>query len=59
VNGHVEAWRSTTGGYFCDEFCAEDEEDAFSRSQEGVLTIHGTALQNLAFFAPAPEKNAS
>jgi len=28
VNGHVEAWRSSTGKYFCDEFCAEDKEDA-------------------------------
>jgi hypothetical protein len=28
VNGHVEAWRSSTGGYFCNEFCAEDEEEA-------------------------------
>jgi hypothetical protein len=28
VDGHVEAWRSSTGGYFCNEFCAEDEEEA-------------------------------
>ena len=27
VNGYVEAWRSSTGGYFCNEFCAEDEEE--------------------------------
>ena len=31
VNGHVEAWRSSTGGYFCNEFCAEDEEEASFR----------------------------
>jgi hypothetical protein len=28
VDGHLEAWRSSTGGYFCNEFCAEDEEEA-------------------------------
>jgi hypothetical protein len=27
-NGHVEAWRTSTGRYFCNEFCAEDEEEA-------------------------------
>jgi hypothetical protein len=26
LNGHVEAWRSSTGGYFCNEYCAEDED---------------------------------
>jgi hypothetical protein len=31
VNGHVEAWRSTTGEYFCNEFCAEDAEEASFR----------------------------
>ena len=28
VAGHVEAWRSSTGGYFCNEFCAGNEEEA-------------------------------
>jgi hypothetical protein len=28
VNGHVEAWRTSTGRYFCNEFCAQDEEEA-------------------------------
>jgi hypothetical protein len=28
VNGHVEAWRSSTGRHFCNEFCADDEEEA-------------------------------
>ena len=28
VIGHVEAWRTSVGGYFCNEFCAEDEEEA-------------------------------
>ena len=26
-NGHVVAWRTSTGRYFCNEFCAEDEEE--------------------------------
>jgi len=32
VNGRVEAWRSSTGGYFCNEFCAEDDEEATVQS---------------------------
>ena len=28
VNGRFEAWRSSTGKYFCNEFCAEDDEQA-------------------------------
>lgn len=28
INGHVEAWRSSNGGYYCNEFCAEDDEEA-------------------------------
>ncbi len=27
VNGRIEAWRSSTGRYFCSEFCAEGEEE--------------------------------
>jgi hypothetical protein len=27
VNGHMVAWRSTTGDYFCNEFCADDAEE--------------------------------
>jgi hypothetical protein len=31
VNGRFEAWRSSTGKYFCNEFCAEDDEEASFR----------------------------
>jgi hypothetical protein len=33
VNATVEAWRSTTGDYFCNEFCAEDAEEASFQHQ--------------------------
>ena len=28
ANGRVHAWRSSMGGFFCNEFCAEDDEEA-------------------------------
>jgi hypothetical protein len=32
VEGHVQAWRTSTGQYYCSEFCAEDAaESAFRR----------------------------
>jgi hypothetical protein len=27
-DGHVEAWRTPSGQYFCTEFCADDAEEA-------------------------------
>ena len=27
-DGHVEAWRTFTGQYFCSEFCADDADEA-------------------------------
>jgi hypothetical protein len=27
-DGHIEAWRTTNGQYFCSEFCADDAEEA-------------------------------
>ena len=36
VDGHAQAWRSSGGGYFCSEFCADDaEEAAFRRRRSG------------------------
>ena len=32
-DGHVEAWRSTSGQYFCSEFCADDAEEAHFQRQ--------------------------
>jgi hypothetical protein len=32
-NGHVAAWRTSTGRYFCNEFCAEDDEEAAFQDQ--------------------------
>jgi hypothetical protein len=32
VDGHMQAWRTSTGQYYCSEFCAEDAaESAFRR----------------------------
>ena len=46
VNGHVEAWRTSVGGYFCNEFCAEDEEEAAFQDQEGVGFVDYTFVFN-------------
>ena len=39
VGGHVEAWRSSTGGYFCNEFCAGTKMKRLFRSQESFVTL--------------------
>jgi hypothetical protein len=32
IEGHMQAWRTSTGQYYCSEFCAEDAaESAFRR----------------------------
>ena len=36
VDGHVSAWRSSTGQYFCNEFCAEDEEESCFQDRRRV-----------------------
>jgi hypothetical protein len=41
VNGHLQAWRSSTGGYFCNEFCAEDTEEAFFQKSRFVSVESG------------------
>jgi len=28
VNGELQPWRAPSGLFFCDEFCADDAEDA-------------------------------
>jgi hypothetical protein len=43
----VEAWRSSTGAYFCNEFCADDDEvsawKARQRTAQHLLaSISGT-----------------
>jgi hypothetical protein len=42
-DGHVEAWRTSSGQYFCSEFCADDAEEAQfqkkRRSLEPVRTL--------------------
>jgi hypothetical protein len=30
-DGHAEAWRDSTGRYFCSEFCADDADEAAFR----------------------------
>jgi hypothetical protein len=32
IDGHMQAWRTSTGQYYCSEFCADDAaESAFRR----------------------------
>jgi hypothetical protein len=38
VDGHAQAWRSSTGHYFCSEFCADDAEEAAFRHRRPALT---------------------
>jgi hypothetical protein len=28
LNGELQIWRNTTGEFFCNEFCADDAEEA-------------------------------
>jgi hypothetical protein len=32
-DGRVECWRSSTGSFFCTEFCADDAEEAAFQSR--------------------------
>ena len=33
VNGELQPWRATSGQFFCNEFCADDAEDARFQSR--------------------------
>jgi hypothetical protein len=33
IDGRVECWRSSTGAFFCNEFCADDAEEAAFQSR--------------------------
>jgi hypothetical protein len=45
VNSRVEAWRSSTGKYFCNEFCAEDDEEA-TRFHRSLPADHTPLVQH-------------
>ena len=34
VDGRAQAWRTSTGQYFCSEFCAEDAAEAAFRRRK-------------------------
>ena len=36
-NGRVEAWRSSSGAYFCNEFCADGDELSAWTPPQAVL----------------------
>jgi len=36
-NGRVEAWRSSSGAYFCNEFCADSDELSAWTPRQAVL----------------------
>jgi hypothetical protein len=48
VNGHVEAWRTSVGGYFCNEFCAEDEEEAAFQDHRRASCLSTTPSCSIA-----------
>ena len=35
-SNRVEAWRSSTGAYFCNEFCADDDEVSAWQAHQGA-----------------------
>jgi hypothetical protein len=37
VNGQVKPWRAASGLLFCNEFCADDAEEARFRRREGRI----------------------
>ena len=37
MDGHVVLWRSSTGTFFCNEFCADDAEEAAFRKRSRRL----------------------
>jgi hypothetical protein len=39
---NAEIWRSTTGQYFCSEFCADDAEEASFQNKRKQLTSSST-----------------
>src|SRR5688500_9451936 len=41
VTGRIEAWRSSMGGYFCNEFCAGDDEEAAFQTYRTSLAVAG------------------
>jgi len=48
VNGHVEAWRTSTGRYFCNEFCAQDEEEATFQNNRRASGLSTTLSCSIA-----------
>jgi hypothetical protein len=43
VNGQVQPWRAASGLFFCNEFCADDSEEArFQRREERLIRTADT-----------------
>ena len=47
-NGHVVAWRTSIGRYFCNEFCAEDDEEAAFQDQRRASGLSTTPSCSIA-----------
>jgi hypothetical protein len=39
VNGQPQPWRASNGQFFCNEFCADDAEEASFQKRCGRLTV--------------------
>jgi hypothetical protein len=44
-NGQVVGWRTSTGRYFCNEFCAEEEEEVAFQDQRRASGLSTTRVQ--------------
>jgi len=44
VNGELQVWRAASGSFFCNEFCADDAEEArffsYRKSHRKVGELH-------------------
>jgi hypothetical protein len=44
ANGELQVWRSASGSFFCNEFCADDAEEArffrYRKSHRKVGELH-------------------
>jgi hypothetical protein len=38
VGTHIDCWRSSSGEFFCSEFCAEDAEEAAFQARRKALS---------------------
>jgi hypothetical protein len=46
VNGELQPWRAASGLFFCNEFCADDAEEARFQSHPAVSAVDCTRIRD-------------